>query len=89
MINKPGFAYLDGNATATYADKRLELKNAANNLKIINDAAGDLSFSINEEEDSAKVSGIVKQDEILDFTGLKISTIQVKGSGAFRLWAWE
>lgn len=88
---RPGYAYKDDDATADYVDNRIELRGATTTLKIINDSANDLDFAINREEDTTKVDGVVKGNSELTLPDIDqgLSSVAVKGNGAYRLWAYH
>ena len=87
---RPGFAYKDDVATANFSDNRVELRGATTTLKIINDGASDLEFQTNREADASDVDGIVKVGESLELNDIDqgLSSVAVKGSGAYRFWAY-
>lgn len=87
---KPGYAFKEDVATANYVDNRVELKGAITTLKIINDGGADLQFALNRSDDTVEVDGIVKAGETLDLTDIDqgLSSVAVKGSGAYRFWAY-
>jgi len=88
---RPGYAYKDDVATTNYVDNRIELRGATTTLKIINDSVNDLEFAINREEDTTKVDGIVKANSELHLPDIDqgLSSVAVKGNGAYRMWAYH
>lgn len=89
---KPGYGFMDGTATANYTDNDMELQAATNHVKFKNDSAGDIDIVFNTEVEG---NPIVQKDmtvlanEEIDLDGLTINRVSVKGSGAFRVWAYS
>lgn len=88
---RSGYAYKEDVATASYQDNYLKLHGKINQLKIINDTAVNLQFSLNRESDTSKVDGTIKANEAfrLDDMEQGIGSIAIKGGGAYRLWAYH
>ena len=91
VSNRPGYLYMDGVAEADYVDSREEVRGAITTLKVFNDGGADLEFAINREEDADSVDGVVPAGESvsLDDIDQGLNSIAVRGSGAFRVWAYH
>lgn len=93
---RPGYAYKDDTTTNDYSDNRIELSGSATALKVINDSANALDFTLNRAGDSTKIDGVVPANSELELKGFaqSFSSIAVKstvgGSHAtYRLWAYH
>ena len=88
---RPGYAYKDDTLTANYEDNFMELGGHNTQLKIINNDAGDLEFVINSRDDSQEVHGVVKENEEIKLDNVNdgIRSIGVRGTGTYRMWAYQ
>ena len=89
---RPGYVYKDGVATSNFSDNRVKIVGYSNKLKIINDNdIDDLLFSLNREEDSTKVDGVVKPGEEFNLMDINqgLSSVAVKGDGEYRIWTYQ
>lgn len=93
---RPGYAYKDDITTNDYSGNRIVLNGAATALKIINDSANALDFTLNRAADSTKIDGVVPANSELELRGFSqsFSSVALKstvgGSHAtYRLWAYH
>lgn len=88
---RPGYTYKDDTLTANYEDNYVETPGVNTQLKIINNDAGDLEFVINSSDQSTEVHGIVKANESfkLEDMSIGVRSVGVRGSGTYRLWAYQ
>jgi len=88
---KPNYAFKDGVATANYSDNHVQLQGLNTQVKFKNDGANPIEFSLNRSNDTDEVDGIVKPNEEITLQNIQqgISTIAVRGNGAFRFWAYQ
>ena len=93
---RPGYAYKDGSTTNNYTDSRIKLSGFATTLKIVNDSANALDFSMNREEDATEVDGVVPANSELELKGVNqgFRNVAVKSTvpasaATYRLWAYQ
>lgn len=88
---KPGYAYKSDTLTAAYIDNFMRLKGSIKQLKIT--ATGAAQFILNREEDTkvAVIDGELLAGEVLDLKDLDagVWSIGIKGTGTFRIWAYQ
>ena len=88
---KPGYTYVESTATADFNGNDIVLDVPTNFVKFKNDGVGILQIVFNTEIEAnpAIFDMKVLAGEEINLDGLQVKRISIKGSGAFRMWAYS